>query len=70
MACSRTIRLKWRDKDHIRYANLRTEEEFEDFNLKLEVNTPPGSNSGVYLRGMYEVQVADSYERPLDWVVA
>ncbi len=54
-------------QDHIRYGNLRTEEEFEDFNLKLEVNTPPGSNSGVYLRGMYEVQVADSYERPLDW---
>lgn len=54
-------------QDHIRYGNLRTEEEFEDFNLKLEVNTPPGSNSGVYLRGMYEVQVADSYERPLNW---
>ena len=54
-------------QDHIRYGNLRTEEEFDDFNLKLEVNTPPGSNSGVYLRGMYEVQVADSYERPLDW---
>ncbi len=54
-------------QDHIRYGNLRTEEEFDDFNLKLEVNTPPGSNSGVYLRGMYEVQVADSYERPLNW---
>ena len=39
-------------QDHIRYGNLRTEEEFDDFNLKLEVNTPPGSNSGVYLRGM------------------
>ncbi|WP_339740533.1 DUF1080 domain-containing protein [uncultured Sunxiuqinia sp.] len=51
----------------IRYGNLRTEEVFGDFNLKLEVNAPPGSNSGVYLRGMYEVQVADSYERPLTW---
>ena len=51
----------------IRYGNLRTEQEFEDFNLKVEVNAPPKSNSGVYLRGMYEVQVADSYERPLNW---
>ena len=39
---------------------------FEDFNLKLEVNVPKGSNSGVYLRGIYEVQVMDSYGRELD----
>ncbi|HOU31116.1 MAG TPA: DUF1080 domain-containing protein, partial [Bacteroidales bacterium] len=50
----------------IRYGNIRTEQEFEDFNLKLEVNIPQGSNSGIYLRGMYEVQVMDSYKRPLD----
>jgi hypothetical protein len=46
--------------------NLRTEREFEDFNLKLEVNVPEGSNSGVYLRGIYEIQVMDSYGKPLD----
>jgi hypothetical protein len=51
---------------HISYGNLRTEREFEDFNLKLEVNVPKGNNSGVYLRGMYEVQVVDSYKRELD----
>jgi len=51
---------------HISYGNLRTEKEFEDFNLKLEVNVPAGSNSGVYLRGMYEIQVMDSYKRELD----
>lgn len=51
---------------HISYGNLRTDREFEDFNLKLEVNVPPGSNSGVYLRGMYEIQVVDSYKKPLD----
>lgn len=45
----------------VQYGNLRTEQEFEDFNLKLEVNVPAHSNSGVYLRGRYEVQVADSY---------
>jgi hypothetical protein len=51
---------------HVSYGNLRTEAEFEDFNLKLEVNIPEGSNSGVYLRGMYEVQVSDSYKKELD----
>ncbi len=51
---------------HIAYGNLRTEQVFEDFNLKLEFNIPEGSNSGVYLRGMYEIQVADSYKKPLD----
>jgi hypothetical protein len=51
---------------HVSYGNLRTDQEFEDFNLKLEVNVPAGSNSGVYLRGMYEVQVVDSYKKPLD----
>jgi hypothetical protein len=50
----------------IRYANLRTERDFEDFNLRLEVNVPAGGNSGVYLRGIYEVQVADSLGKPLD----
>ena len=50
----------------VSYGNLRTEQEFEDFNLKVEVNIPAGSNSGVYLRGMYEIQVMDSYKRELD----
>lgn len=51
---------------HVSYGNLRTIDEFEDFNLKLEVNVPAGSNSGVYLRGMYEIQVADTYKKELD----
>lgn len=50
----------------ISFGNLRTEQVFEDFNLKLEVNIPEGSNSGIYLRGMYEIQVFDSYKKPLD----
>jgi hypothetical protein len=53
-------------KPHIHYGNLRTKETFEDFNLKIEVNIPEGSNSGIYLRGIYEIQVMDSYGRPLD----
>ena len=55
-----------KDGHHISYGNLRTEEEFEDFNLKLEVNVPEGNNSGVYLRGIYEIQVVDSYGKELD----
>jgi hypothetical protein len=49
---------------HKDYGNLRTEREFEDFNLTLETNVPAGSNSGIYLRGIYEVQVTDSYGQP------
>ena len=51
---------------HINYGNLRTVAEFEDFNLKLELNVAKGENSGVYLRGIYEVQVADTAGRGLD----
>jgi hypothetical protein len=51
---------------HIAYGNLQTIAEFQDFNLKLEVNVPEGSNSGIYLKGMYEIQVLDSYKKPLD----
>ncbi len=53
-------------KPRRRFANLRTNREFEDFNLKVEVSVPQGSNSGIYLRGLYEIQVADSYGKPLD----
>jgi hypothetical protein len=53
-------------KPHKSYGNLRTDAEFEDFNLKLEVCVRKGGNSGVYLRGIYEVQVADTYGKPLD----
>jgi hypothetical protein len=53
-------------KRHISYGNLRTVAEFEDFNLKLEVNVSKGENSGIYLRGIYEIQVSDTYGRNLD----
>jgi hypothetical protein len=51
---------------HKSYANIRTEREFEDFNLTLEFRVPKGGNSGVYLRGIYEVQVADSFGQKTD----
>jgi hypothetical protein len=38
-------------------ANLRTTRAFDDFKLHIEYNCPQDGNSGVYLRGRYEVQV-------------
>jgi hypothetical protein len=41
-------------------SNLVTDERFTDFKLHIEFRYPKGSNSGVYLRGRYEVQISDS----------
>jgi hypothetical protein len=43
--------------------NLRTSRTFSDFKLHVEFRYPKESNSGVYLRGRYEVQVEDDYGR-------
>ncbi|HLJ55150.1 MAG TPA: DUF1080 domain-containing protein, partial [Chthonomonadaceae bacterium] len=40
-------------------ANLVSTAKFEDFKLHAEFRYPKGSNSGIYLRGRYEVQVED-----------
>jgi len=53
-------------KPHKNYGNLRTDREFSDFNLHLELRLPKNGNSGIYLRGMYETQVADTYGKPTD----
>jgi hypothetical protein len=42
-------------------ADLVTDEKFGDFELYLEFLLAKGSNSGVYLHGLYEVQIFDSY---------
>lgn len=42
-------------------ANIRTAQTFNDFKLHVEFRVPVGSNSGVYLRGRYEVQITDGY---------
>jgi hypothetical protein len=42
-------------------ANLVTDEKFGDVELRLEFMVPRQSNSGVYLHGLYEIQVLDSY---------
>lgn len=41
-------------------ANIRTDKTFSDFKLHIEFRYPKGSNSGVYLRGRYEVQISDN----------
>ncbi len=38
-------------------ANLKSVAKFQDFKLHIEVNCPEGGNSGIYLRGRYEIQV-------------
>jgi hypothetical protein len=44
-----------------RTANLVTEEKFGDIELYLEFMLAKGSNSGVYLHGLYEIQIFDSW---------
>ncbi len=41
-------------------SNLITNKKFNDFKLHIEFRIPAESNSGVYLRGRYEVQIEDS----------
>lgn len=41
-------------------SNIVTNQTFKDFKLHIEFRYPKESNSGVYLRGRYEVQVEDS----------
>jgi len=59
----------WRAVAHVMVnempsSDIQTEKEFSDFKLHIEFNCPSKSNSGVYLRGRYEVQVMDSYGQP------
>jgi len=42
-------------------ANLKTTRKFEDFKLHIEYDCPEEGNSGIYMRGRYEVQV--EYEK-------
>ncbi|MES2125189.1 MAG: DUF1080 domain-containing protein [Gemmatimonadota bacterium] len=47
-------------------SNLLTDQRFTDFRLHVEFRVPKGGNSGIYLRGRYEVQVEDSKGMELD----
>lgn len=41
-------------------SNLLSDQLFNDFKLHIEFRYPKGCNSGVYLRGRYEIQIADN----------
>jgi hypothetical protein len=41
-------------------SNIVSDQKFNDFKLHIEFRYPKESNSGVYLRGRYEIQVEDS----------
>ncbi|MEO8711975.1 MAG: DUF1080 domain-containing protein [Parafilimonas sp.] len=62
---------QWMVKDGIlqnphKGSNLMTDESFNDFKLHIEFRYTEGSNSGVYLRGRYEVQIeTNSADEPL-----
>jgi len=64
--------MRWFVKDGIlmnegsEACNIYTQQKFNDFKLEVEFNVDPQSNSGVYLRGRYEIQVLDGYNRPMD----
>lgn len=49
-----------------RSTNIRTQATYEDFMLTAEVRTLPESNSGIYLRGVYEIQIAETYGKVPD----
>lgn len=55
-----------------RTGNIRTKENFEDFQLHIEWKSPDvikgegqgRGNSGIFLQGYYEIQVLDNYNNP------
>lgn len=51
-------------ENHMPSSDIITERQFTDFKLHLEFNVAPKSNSGVYLRGRYEVQIQDDFGKP------
>jgi hypothetical protein len=46
--------------------DIYTKEKFGDCTVKIELFLTKGSNSGIYLLGEYEVQIADSFGKPDD----
>jgi hypothetical protein len=50
--------------DDGRGSDIMTSEAFDDYQLHLEFTVPKGSNSGVYNRGLFEIQVFDSFGVP------
>jgi hypothetical protein len=49
------------DGDDGRGSDIMTAEKFYDYDLHVEFTLPKGSNSGVYNRGLFEIQLLDSF---------
>ncbi|MPZ17479.1 MAG: DUF1080 domain-containing protein [Luteitalea sp.] len=45
--------------------NLVSKQKFTDFKIQAEYKLEPESNSGIYLRGRYELQVLDDHGKPI-----
>ncbi len=52
--------------NNIPCVDIITEQKFTDFKLHVEFNIVEKSNSGVYLRGRYEVQIQDDIGKAMD----
>lgn len=46
--------------------NLVSKKSFKDFKIQCEYKLEKNSNSGIYLRGRYELQVLDDYGKPVE----
>ena len=63
--------LNWEVADGIatntpKSSNLVSKQKFTNFRLEAEYKLGPASNSGIYLRGRYELQVLDDFGKPPD----
>jgi Domain of Unknown Function (DUF1080) len=47
-----------------RGSDIMTADLYTDYELHIEFTVPKGSNSGVYNRGLFEIQVFDSFGKP------
>ncbi len=47
-----------------RGSDIMTADSYTDYELHIEFTVPKGSNSGVYNRGLFEIQVFDSFGKP------
>jgi len=50
--------------DDGRGSDIMTSDNFYNYELHLEFTVPKGSNSGVYNRGLFEIQIFDSFGKP------
>jgi len=46
--------------------NIYSEKQFDDFELYYEYRIQKNGNSGVFLRGIYEIQIVDDFGLPVD----